>query len=532
MPISALPRETALLLQSCHNIVTPVDIVKELLDNAIDAGSTSIEVQVSPNLYDKILVRDNGHGISQDDFGALGRRSHTSKLRAFDELHYIGGRSLGFRGEALASINDLATVTITTKTHQDPVATTLRLNQSVGGIAEKESTSAPIGTTVQVLGLFSRLPVRRRVNTQASLKHINQLRSMLFSYAMARPYLKLSFKTLGNDKKPWLFTPKPKASVKEVVLQLYGADLASQCIQVTISSNQLSSNEQELGPKPDFGEGLTLLAFLLRPHAAVSKGAGKGMFISVDSRPVSNSRGTIQKLATTYKQNLCRHYNLSLAQLTKPFMQLDIICTAGSYDPNISPTKDEVLFANEKEVLELFEELCRDLYPNQEGSEGVCQKSSTPEKQDVHPLSKTSEAKGLEGCGENMYLISSDDWSTESTTPDIKGLVYTKTQPLPQQTAGPDQVNANLSPESPKTRQLERTKQGATGYNGPIRATWKVDLARTRTSSSEKGEQLNVILHSTKQCNTTLGAGDLVVRNPLNHEVGSPRNKSPFHSRQ
>ncbi|CAK7204667.1 hypothetical protein SEUCBS139899_007426 [Sporothrix eucalyptigena] len=116
MSIKALPADTCRLLGSTTLIATPVSLVKELVDNAIDAGATTVSVLMSPNTVDKVEVRDDGHGIDLVDFDALGRRGYTSKTRCFEDLKTVGGLSLGFRGEGVASANALGFVSITTRT--------------------------------------------------------------------------------------------------------------------------------------------------------------------------------------------------------------------------------------------------------------------------------------------------------------------------------------------------------------------------------------------------------------------------------
>ncbi|KAI5466728.1 histidine kinase-like ATPase, partial [Mariannaea sp. PMI_226] len=102
MAIAALPLATSRLLGSSTVVTNPTSLVKELVENSIDAGANSIEVLISQNTVDKVQVKDNGCGISLDDLNLLGRRAHTSKLRTFDELETKAGDTLGFRGEALA----------------------------------------------------------------------------------------------------------------------------------------------------------------------------------------------------------------------------------------------------------------------------------------------------------------------------------------------------------------------------------------------------------------------------------------------
>ena len=120
MAILALPKATSHSLGSSQILPSPAALVKELLDNAIDAKATSIDIAISANTLDKIEVRDNGHGIAFGDLDALGRRGYTSKLRNLEELRKIGGLSLGFRGEALASAAELGQVSIVTRTEGRP----------------------------------------------------------------------------------------------------------------------------------------------------------------------------------------------------------------------------------------------------------------------------------------------------------------------------------------------------------------------------------------------------------------------------
>ncbi|TDZ37618.1 PMS1 protein-like protein 1 [Colletotrichum spinosum] len=234
MPIARLSQTTVRQLGSSVVIVTPASVVKELVDNAIDAGATSIEVVVSPNAVNKIQVRDNGHGISPADYDALGRRAHTSKLRTFEELQCKGGQTLGFRGDALASINIVSKLTITTRTDHEKVAEVLTLNSSGGGVMSRKLVSAPVGTTVDSSALFSELPVRKQQTIKESRKHISEIKSLLQSYALTRPYTRLSLKVPESKGLNWSYAPcrDPNAGVgvRDAVLQVFGSDLVSQCV--------------------------------------------------------------------------------------------------------------------------------------------------------------------------------------------------------------------------------------------------------------------------------------------------------------
>lgn len=126
MPIEALPQATVRAIGSTSVISDPCSVVKELLDNALDASATSLSVEISPNTVDLIQVKDNGHGISVEDHPCVCKHAFTSKISSIDDLKNVGGSSLGFRGEALASIADMSGgITVITRVASEIVASNL-----------------------------------------------------------------------------------------------------------------------------------------------------------------------------------------------------------------------------------------------------------------------------------------------------------------------------------------------------------------------------------------------------------------------
>lgn len=129
MSIKALPPTTVRIIGSAQVLTDPASVVKELVDNALDAHATSVFVEISVNSLDIIQVRDNGHGIAPDDRALLCRRYCTSKIKDYSDLKELGGRSLGFRGEALASAAELSSsLLITSKVEGEAIAVALKIN--------------------------------------------------------------------------------------------------------------------------------------------------------------------------------------------------------------------------------------------------------------------------------------------------------------------------------------------------------------------------------------------------------------------
>ena len=128
MSIQTLPPSTIRIIGSSQVLTDPTSVVKELVDNALDAKATSIFVEISANALDIIQVRDNGHGIAPEDRDLVCRRYCTSKIRDYSDLKDVGGRWLGFRGEALSSAAELSgTLTVTTRIEGEDVAVRLKV---------------------------------------------------------------------------------------------------------------------------------------------------------------------------------------------------------------------------------------------------------------------------------------------------------------------------------------------------------------------------------------------------------------------
>lgn len=128
--IQALPKNIVRSLGSSQAIPTIESVIKELIDNALDATATAISIEVTANTLDLIQLRDNGHGVAPEDRHLVCRRYCTSKIKNGDDLRLVGGRWLGFRGEALANLAELSGgLLVTTRVEGESVATCLRIGQ-------------------------------------------------------------------------------------------------------------------------------------------------------------------------------------------------------------------------------------------------------------------------------------------------------------------------------------------------------------------------------------------------------------------
>ncbi|KAI1626662.1 DNA mismatch repair protein MutL [Exophiala viscosa] len=387
MAIEALPENTIRVIGSSLVLNDAKSVVKELVDNALDARATAVSIEIANNTLDVIQVKDNGTGIDIQDRQLLCKRGCTSKIRNLDDLARLGGSFLGFRGEALSSIAELSRdVVVTTRVDGEVVATSLKYVAS--GMLSSSSASHPVGTTVRVQDLLTNIPVRRQTALKATIKTLQAIKNLLFAFAFARPDVRFSLKVLKgkNEKLNWTYAASRNDSLAEVAAKIVGKEVAAECTECKVSSIEVDDQ---------IDDGWEIQALLVSADADLTKVRNGPQFISVDGRPVSMDRGTMKEIAKTYKHHLQRIFsgsnNTSISRL---FTYMQIRCPPESYDVNIEPAKDEVLFFRPKSLLSLIETLLQKAYPGNAATAGetqVSEKSSvtvsagdTPHKDMYH----------------------------------------------------------------------------------------------------------------------------------------------------
>lgn len=230
MSIRILPDEVASQIAAGEVIERPASVVKELLENALDAGSTRIRVRVEGAGKRLIEISDDGCGIRMDEMRTALARHATSKLRSAEDLFHI--TSLGFRGEALASIASVSRMTMESKTADD--TTGARIMVEGGKERLFDPAGLPVGTTVRVEDLFLTVPARLKfLKTDATERA--QIDTLVARYALAYPNIRFS---LEQDGRPSLNTPG-NGNRREVLAGLYGVDLARQMVEVILQEDDL-----------------------------------------------------------------------------------------------------------------------------------------------------------------------------------------------------------------------------------------------------------------------------------------------------
>lgn len=342
-----LPQTAVRAIGASQVLTDPSAVVKELVDNALDARATNIAVEIHANTLDSIQVRDNGHGIPPQDRPLVARRYCTSKLTDADDLASIGGSSLGFRGEALASAAEMSSgMTITTRVEGEQVATSLKINQQ-GEVAAQVRASTQVGTTVKITDFIKSNPVRRQVALKHTDQCLKRIKHLLQAFAFARPHVRFHLRVskAKNNKGDWTYAPKAGGNAEDAAFKIVGAACASQCTWSVIEEH-----------------GFTLQAFLPKPDAAAERLSNISSFVSVDRRPLTANRGFPKQVVKIFREAL-KKCDSRFEGIKDPFIFLDISCPEQSYDPNIEPAKDDVLFEDTDKVVDAARKLFAVAYP-------------------------------------------------------------------------------------------------------------------------------------------------------------------------
>ena len=203
-------------------IERPASVVKELMENSIDAGATEVTVEIQNGGIKKIKIIDNGSGIKEDDLDFAFERHATSKIRAAKDLEQV--KSMGFRGEALASIAAIAHVEMITKTEDEMIGHKIIVEG--GNILEKEEAGSKTGTTITVSNLFYNTPVRYKF-LKKDFTESGYIEDAVTRIALSNPGVAIKF---INENKTIVQTPG-NGDLKTVIYGLYGKDIVDNIVE-------------------------------------------------------------------------------------------------------------------------------------------------------------------------------------------------------------------------------------------------------------------------------------------------------------
>ena len=324
MPIRLLSDKVSSMIAAGEVIERPASVVKELVENALDAGATEISVEIRGGGVEQIRVADNGYGIPHDEVELAFQRFATSKLSDASDLDAIP--TLGFRGEALPSIASVARLSVVTRHADDDSGTRLEITE--GRIVDRQRQGASPGTAMTVRQLFRNVPARRKF-LRTTATETSHIQNMVTRYALAYPEVRFALDTGSSS----LLTPG-SGSLREAIAAIHGLNVAENMLDISVVDER--SGQSTVG------------GVISQP--ALSR-ANRGYMSFFVNRRWVQSRMLGYALEQAYHGFLKeRRYPLAVVNITIDYDQVDV---------NVHPSKTEVRFRSGDRVFSAIQQAVR-----------------------------------------------------------------------------------------------------------------------------------------------------------------------------
>ena len=337
-------------------IERPASVIKEMVENSIDAGATNIVVEIKNGGISFIKIADNGKGIAQDDLEIAFERHATSKIRSADDLNTV--TSMGFGGEALASIAAISNVELVSKTQEQQNG--YRVVVEAGDILEKEIAPSSVGTTITVRNLFFNTPVRYKF-LKKDYTESGYIEDVITRIALVNPHI--AFKLINNGKT--VIQTNGNGDMKTVVYSIYGKNVA-----------------ESISPVSYTYEDIKVDGVIGKPEIARSNRSNQLFFV--------NKRFVRDKVLTSATEQAYK----GMIPLGKfGFVILNITIAPSRVDVNVHPAKLEVRFQEESKIFQSIFHAIKDTLLKTEDKEGLFGMRNTDDKQIEEYTRKESEIK-------------------------------------------------------------------------------------------------------------------------------------------
>lgn len=442
----------------------PASVIKELVENSIDAGATRIDIEIENGGISKIKVSDNGSGIDKEFIKTAFMPHATSKIAKIDDLDNI--LTLGFRGEALASIAAVSRVLMITKTEENDIASAIELEG--GTVLKQYETGRTTGTTTTVSDLFFNVPARKKFLKKDKSEE-QEVTALISRFILANPHIYFSYKADGKT----IFSA-PGTNLEDAIFSIYGKEAISETLKVDLSKGEYK-----------------VWGFVGRP--SFSKPNRTYQTLVINGRYVVNN---------TISVAIANAFGEMLMKRKYPFYVLHMTLPADEIDVNVHPNKLDVRFANNSLVYSLF-------------FEGVGRALSTMDY--VASAEDTNIEKAIDAVQTASIL---DTLKTIDSSNDVTVEKQTFIMPEPPKPAEKiDRAGVNLNPFSRDVKSM--TKEEKDEYRDTI-----LD-ATLRTSSSDKvkdgfglGSKLLERLAETKEEDRYNSSGYFITKDPVQTDLG------------
>ena len=316
MAINILDSVIANRISAGEVVEKPASIVKELMDNALDAGATEIYVDIVNGGIDQISIQDNGCGIEPDDIKKAFLPHATSKISCIEDLDNIA--TLGFRGEALASISSVAQVTMVTKTKDLDYASTISVNGGVFGAVG--ATASQNGTYIEVRNLFFNTPARRKFLRRPKTEE-SEITNFISRYILAHPDIKIRYS--ANEK---VIFDNKGGDLLNAIACVYGADILPHLARINYESGYLKIDGY-VGKISFTKPNTTYQTLLVNGRYVIDEGVSKAVYSAYEEFLMS------------------RQFPFYVINLDIPYNEVDV---------NVHPNKLNVKFAHPNEIFDVF----------------------------------------------------------------------------------------------------------------------------------------------------------------------------------
>lgn len=442
----------------------PASVIKELVENSIDAGATRIDIEIENGGISKIKVSDNGSGIDKEFVKTAFMPHATSKIAKIDDLDNI--LTLGFRGEALASIAAVSRVLMITKTEDNDIASAIELEG--GTVLKQYETGRTTGTTTTVSDLFFNVPARKKFLKKDKSEE-QEVTALISRFILANPHIYFSYKADGKT----IFSA-PGTNLEDAIFSIYGKEAISETLKVNLSKGEYK-----------------VWGYVGRP--SFSKPNRTYQTLVINGRYVVNN---------TISVAIANAFGEMLMKRKYPFYVLHMTLPADEIDVNVHPNKLDVRFANNSLVYSLF-------------FEGVGRALSTMDY--VASAEDTNIEKAIDAVQTASIL---DTLKTIDSSNDVTVEKQTFIMPEPPKPAEKiDRAGVNLNPFSRDVKSM--TEEEKDEYRDTI-----LD-ATLRTSSSDKvkdgfglGSKLLERLAETKEEDRYNSSGYFVTKDPVQTDLG------------
>jgi len=341
--IRILPEPVANKIAAGEVVERPASVVKELIENSLDAGAGRIRAEIEAGGKKRIHIVDDGCGMGRDDALLAFERHATSKLRSADDLLSIA--TMGFRGEALPSIAAVSRLTLETRSLEEPSGT--RIEFAGGRLLRVEESGLPGGTAITVNDLFYNVPARRKF-LRAEATELSHITTLVTHYALAFPERSFHLETQTGE----LIRVSPAGALRERVFQLFGGEMLEDLVEFEPRTAEVpapppETDEEEGGAAASVA--ISISGFLSRPQ--VQKLNRNSLYLFINRRHIRD-RVLLHAIQDAYRNVLPPHcFPVAMLFLEMPHTEVDV---------NVHPAKTEVRFRHQTFVHDFVRDALRE----------------------------------------------------------------------------------------------------------------------------------------------------------------------------